>query len=536
MRDTVPFRFPEISSPDKTRNGEWRDDWPTEPQLSVANGTHYGSEGDGRYVSLLGQVSAVAADPKHRYHLVSAIFDLIAEAFELDVFFHYVVNEMGTALELQSSAGIPEETQICFQKLEFDGAIVGEQPAKQPPIFWDRFQRSSLVAAGTMEAIGIKAYACHPLLSGDRLLGTLSFASKRRECFDLEMLECFRAICGIVCLGIARDLASTAQQASEATCKAVFEGASLGVAHGEALTAELWHCNAEFCRTTGYAEAELRGKRLFSLAHPADRIAIREQYEAALCAGNEHWCTEQRWIRKEGEPICVRVDVSFVEEQGGREKRCVIVAEDITARKRDREERDRFFAIGADLLAIAGFDGRFKWVSPVWERVLGWSPAVLTGRPWLHFVHPEDHAATVAEASRGYAGRDSTYFENRYRHADGSWRWLSWKYKVYASEHLIYCGARDITERKLAEEALRQAERQRSDLLATLGNKLRDPIAAITQALRAAEDSSGVETGWPKEAIRRQAAHLSAVLEELLAEYRHESGVVRPSAGKPPVS
>jgi len=120
--------------------------------------------------------------------------------------------------------------------------------------------------------------------------------------------------------------------------------------------------------------------------------------------------------------------------------------------------RNRFFTLAVDMLAIAGFDGYFKQLNPAWERTLGFTDSELKARPYIEFVHEEDRAATAQHLSRccsadfALTEADSTYFENRYRHKDGKWRWLGWTAAPFAEEGLVYIFARDITERKVAEE------------------------------------------------------------------------------------
>ncbi len=120
---------------------------------------------------------------------------------------------------------------------------------------------------------------------------------------------------------------------------------------------------------------------------------------------------------------------------------------------------ERFFEWSLDLLAIAGYDGHFKRLNPSWERTLGWSPQELMARPFLDFVHPEDRAATLAEANRiADEGADCLSFANRYRCKDGSHRWLHWVSRPLPEEKLIYAIARDITAQKEAERALKESE------------------------------------------------------------------------------
>jgi PAS domain S-box-containing protein len=128
-----------------------------------------------------------------------------------------------------------------------------------------------------------------------------------------------------------------------------------------------------------------------------------------------------------------------------------------------RPDMSRFFALSLDLLCIAGIDGYFKRLNPVWEKTLGFSRKELLARPYLEFVHPDDRAVTVAEAEKLAAGVPLVTFENRYRCKDGSYRWLLWNALPAPRQGLIYAAARDITDRKQVETALREsAERYRS--------------------------------------------------------------------------
>ncbi len=129
---------------------------------------------------------------------------------------------------------------------------------------------------------------------------------------------------------------------------------------------------------------------------------------------------------------------------------------ELAARQHAEDELDRFFTLSLDMLCIAKSDGYFKRVSPAFTRTLGWSVEELLTRPFLDFVHPDDRAATLRAVERQVvAGEQVLQFENRYRHKDGSWRVLSWK-SAPQPDGLMYAIARDITDRKRAEEAVRK--------------------------------------------------------------------------------
>ncbi len=127
-------------------------------------------------------------------------------------------------------------------------------------------------------------------------------------------------------------------------------------------------------------------------------------------------------------------------------------------------ERDRVWINSRDLLVVIGADGIFRAVSPAWLRVLGHAPEDVVGRSFLEFVDPDDASLTQGGLDAALAGNDLTNFENRYRHQDGSPRWISWHTSVEGD--LVYAYGRDITAEKQAaaelartQEALRQSQK-----------------------------------------------------------------------------
>jgi PAS domain S-box-containing protein len=119
------------------------------------------------------------------------------------------------------------------------------------------------------------------------------------------------------------------------------------------------------------------------------------------------------------------------------------------------EELDTFFDVSNDLLATASAEGYFVRLNPAWTATLGYDLDELCSRPFIDFVHPDDVEATKLESERQIAAGESVVnFQNRYRHADGSYRWLEWSSTPSADRTWFYAVARDVTERKLEEERL----------------------------------------------------------------------------------
>jgi len=162
-------------------------------------------------------------------------------------------------------------------------------------------------------------------------------------------------------------------------------------------------------------------------------------------------------------------------------------------RKWAGDELDRFFRLSLDLFCVATFDGFFVRVNPAWQTVLGYSESELRASPFMDFVHPDDWASTTAVMSGLLTGTQLIGFENRYRAKDGSYKWLQWTAAPFEAQGLIYAVARDVTDRKAAEDRMaqlvedlkvarvraEQATVAKGEFLANMSHEIRTPMNAI---------------------------------------------------------
>lgn len=121
----------------------------------------------------------------------------------------------------------------------------------------------------------------------------------------------------------------------------------------------------------------------------------------------------------------------------------------------DDFQRDlqRFFEVSLDMLCVAGTDGFFKRVSPSLSTTLGYQADELLERPFVEFVHADDREKTLVALDQLKSGLDVIQFENRYRHKDGTWRWLSWTCPAPEADGRLYAVGRDVTsQRNLGQE------------------------------------------------------------------------------------
>jgi PAS domain S-box-containing protein len=111
-----------------------------------------------------------------------------------------------------------------------------------------------------------------------------------------------------------------------------------------------------------------------------------------------------------------------------------------------------FFALSADMLALADLSGRLVQLNASWERHLGFTQAELHEQSVLSFIHPEDRSALLEHIKNLQKQNTSTCFEGRCARKDGSYRWLGWTAASVTEQNSIYIFARDITQRKLSEQ------------------------------------------------------------------------------------
>jgi PAS domain S-box-containing protein len=146
-------------------------------------------------------------------------------------------------------------------------------------------------------------------------------------------------------------------------------------------------------------------------------------------------------------------------------------------------ERDRIWQVSEDLLGVSNFEGYFTSVNPAWTRLLGWSEDEIKRMHVTELRHPDDASAATAGRRQLAEGVPTVRMENRFRHKNGSWRWLSWT--LTAENGVIYVIGRHVTTEKLAVEALRESERQ-----------FRLFAGAVTDYALIRLDALGFVSGW----------------------------------------
>ena len=122
-----------------------------------------------------------------------------------------------------------------------------------------------------------------------------------------------------------------------------------------------------------------------------------------------------------------------------------------------------------DLMCLHRLDGRYEWVSPSCQRLLGWTPAELIGQDPYALFHPDDAVRIRSGPDQQLlTGTVATFIQYRMRRADGSWVWLETTSRLVldpAGQPIaLHTASRDITSRR--QDAQRLDEAQRTAVLA----------------------------------------------------------------------
>ena len=253
---------------------------------------------------------------------------------------------------------------------------------------------------------------------------------------------------------------------------------------------------------TGYPAQETLGRNCRFLQGAEREQSALEELRTALRDG--HQCkVVLRNYKRDGTLFWNELSISPVRDTEGKLVSFIGVQEDVTRRKKAEEElrqsEERFRSLvqyASDIITILGPEGTIRYQSPSIERILGYGPEELIGSNVFDHVHPEDVEQTqgvFAEALKNQGVSPPVEF--RFRHADGSWRFLEAVGNNLLADPSVsgmVVNSRDVTERKqaegeraqllLREQAARaQAEAAQQRLKAILDNLTEGVLVADVQ-------------------------------------------------------
>jgi PAS domain S-box-containing protein len=341
----------------------------------------------------------------------------------------------------------------------------------------------------------------------------------------------------------ARKQSETALQDSESRFRTFFDTVAMGTAELDA-SGHFLHVNQRLCQITGYSSEELLGMTVVDLMHPEDRDRDKERLELHLREDFPAYEFERRCVRKDGRVIWVQVTAAAIRSSEGKLQRSARIIQDISERKQAQEalrvSEERLRLLGDNLPNSVVYqymhepDGRprFLYMSAGVERLNGVKAEDVLNDAHILYdqVVPEELPAMLA--AEKVSARELSGFERevRMRLPDGRLRWM---HLLSRPRHLpdgrtIWDGVEtDITERKLAEEALLRSEKLASlgRMAATIAHEINNPLDAVMNLLFLAADSKEVaeSTRYLLETADAELKRIAHITRQSLGFYRESN-------------
>ncbi|MBI5035057.1 MAG: PAS domain S-box protein [Chloroflexi bacterium] len=230
------------------------------------------------------------------------------------------------------------------------------------------------------------------------------------------------------------------------------------------------YVNPRWCEISKLTFEQALGDGWLSAVHPDDRTLLTTAWEKAISdrTGSQ---ADYRFLRADGSIAWV-VGQSIPQfDSSGEIVGYIGTIADITDRKLTEEKVRRseaYFRMlienGSDIITVTETDGTIRYESPSVETLLGYKPEELIGKSAFDLVHPDDLEKVLESFAQGIQNMGSSpRVEFRFHHKNGTWRILEGIGRIHIEESgqlIAVINSRDITERKRAEDALRDREQK----------------------------------------------------------------------------
>jgi PAS domain S-box-containing protein len=216
--------------------------------------------------------------------VVDSLCRKVLAFLDCQAFFNYLVDHEKKLLHLNACAGIPDEDIRKMEWLDYGVGLCGCSARDGTRLVVENLQDTDDQYTALVRPFGIQAYACHPLISRGRVLGTLSFCSRTKHHFTDDELSLMKTVADQVAIAIDRELTELALHGSENTLIKLMDLLPVGVVCADA-NDDIEYVNQSFVEQFGYALSDIPTVREWlSLAYPdsARRDTLAEDWRGVI--------------------------------------------------------------------------------------------------------------------------------------------------------------------------------------------------------------------------------------------------------------
>lgn len=233
--------------------------------------------------------------------LLDSLFHRLSSSLDLDFYFNYLWNKKDEKLHLMNYYGISEAAADRMRVLAKGEAVCGLVASKLTPEVVEHVDKIDDRRVDMLKSFGMKAYACEPLISYGKLIGTLSFGSKKRASFTQEELELIHTISQQVALvlnkiSIVEEMTHNTDSLQKANIhlmqneqklRDIFEGAQVGIIILDN-EGNIEDTNPAACSILGITEEECRSLQVKKFVSDSNQTPLEEHWSNLLSLGKTH--------------------------------------------------------------------------------------------------------------------------------------------------------------------------------------------------------------------------------------------------------
>ncbi|MEI6293736.1 MAG: PAS domain S-box protein [Methanomicrobiales archaeon] len=399
--------------------------------------------------------------------LAQLLDSILAESLRLmdfDAGGIYLVDHTKKIAGIVHSLHLPPEFLAEIETVPIDKSPYDTLFIRNEPIFTENYAK---INPERSEKYGFQSAAIVPLLAKGAAIGALNITSTRRYAISDEEKQTLISIGSELGSTIERMIAEEYAKKSSKNLETLFNSIDEMVFVLD-MQGTIVAANTAVSKRLLYTSEELRGTNVL-LLHVPERRDEAFRIVQGMIAGKTDSCPVPV-LAKDGTRI--RVETKVTRGWWNNKEVLIGVSRDVTERMlaeealAESEKKYRLIVENShDIIYTLTKEGEFIYVSPTWTTLLGHPVTEVTGQKFQKFVHPDDlpgcmtFLRTVIETGQRQEG-----VEYRVQHSDGQWYWHTSSAVPFDNEAGNIAGfygiARDITERKLAEEALSQANKK----------------------------------------------------------------------------
>lgn len=225
----------------------------------------------------------------------------------------------------------------------------------------------------------------------------------------------------------------------------------------------------------GWTVEDRVGKNAFELIHPDDKAKAQEFVVELLRKPGRTEAIQMRFRHKNGNYLVIDARATNLIDDpdvGGVVINYRNVTEKVKVEEALRQSEEKFRSLienSHDVISITGSNRSMTYISPSVKRVLGYEPPERLGQGYAEIMHPDDVERIKGEFAKLVGAEGATWtVQFRLRHKDGSWRYVESTgtnlLENPAVQGIVY-NLRDVTEKKEAEDTLRQSEENFRNLI-----------------------------------------------------------------------